>query len=65
MPYDAVFIVEAVIRAGIVCAADESVHLVLVEVHHTDAAVIIFIINIVCAGLAVCSFIFHISDILH
>ena len=52
----AVLIVETVIGAGVVRAAEETVHLVLVEIDHTDIAVVVLIIYIVGAGLAVGDF---------
>lgn len=56
MPYNAVFIIKAVIRAGIVRTLQKLIHLVLVKIYEADIAVIIIIIDIICTGLTVRSF---------
>ena len=55
-----VFVVETVVRAGVVGALQEAVHFVLIEVYHTDVAVVVLVINVIGAGLAVGGFfLFH------
>ncbi len=56
MAYYAVFIVQPVIRAGVVRAVQETVHFVLVEIDHTYVAVVIIVVDVVGAGLAVGDF---------
>ena len=59
--YNAVFVVEAIVRAGIVRALNEACHFVLVEVDETDIAVELIVIDVVRAGLAVCRcFLLHV-----
>ncbi len=53
MAHHAVLVVEAIVGTGVVGALHKSVHLVLVEIYHTDVAVVVLVINIVGAGLAV------------
>ena len=48
-----VFIVPVIVRAVIVRALKETVHLVLIEVHKTGVAVVILIIHIVYALIAI------------
>ena len=50
-----VFVIESVIGTGVVGSLKETCHLVLVEVHHTDIAVVIIIIHVICTCFAVCS----------
>ena len=54
MSHDTVFIIEAIIRAGVVSSLKEAIHFVFIEVNHTYIAVIVIIEDVVCAGLAVC-----------
>lgn len=61
MAYNAVFVVEAIVRAGIVRALNKACHFVLVEVDKTDIAVELIVIDVVRAGLAV-RCIFHIHS---
>ena len=56
MADNAVFVVKAVVGTGVVGALQETVHLVLVEIDHADVAFVVFVVDIVSAGLAVCSF---------
>ena len=58
---NSVFVIETIVRAGIVRALNEARHFVLVEVDETDIAVAVIVIDIVCAGLAVCCC-FHIHS---
>lgn len=51
-----VFVIESVIGTGVVGSLKETCHFVLVEVHHTDIAVVIIIIHVICTCFAVCSF---------
>ena len=51
---DAVFVIQAVVGAGVVGAGQETSHFVLVQIHHTDVAVVVVIVNVICTGLAVC-----------
>lgn len=48
-----VFVVETIIRAGIIRSLYKASHFVLVEVNKTDAAVAFVVIDIVGTGLAV------------
>lgn len=56
MFYNAVFIVKAEVRAGVVRACEKSAHFVLVEVRHAGEAVVIIVINVVHAAFAVGGF---------
>lgn len=56
MPYNAVFIIKAEVRAGVVRAGEKSAHFVLIEVRHAGEAVVIIVINIVYAAFAVGGF---------
>lgn len=54
--YYSVFIIKPVIRTGIVCTVEKSVHLVFIKIYHAYIAFIIVIIDIIGTGLTVCSF---------
>jgi len=57
-----VFIVKTVVGAGIICSLQKAVHFVLIQIDHTDIAVIVIIVDKICTGLAVCYFLlFHIE----
>ena len=61
MPYHAVFIVKAIVRTGIIRSLNETCHFIFVKIHHAYVAVVALVIDIVGAGLAVCSiFLIHI-----
>lgn len=68
MTYNAVFVVKAVIRTGIISAVEEAVHLVLIKIHHTHIAVVFLVVDVIRAGFTICcrffihtatSYIFH------
>lgn len=53
MPYNAVFIVKAVVGTGVICSGEETRHFVLIEIHHTHKAVVVLVVDVIGAGLAV------------
>ena len=58
MADNTVLVIEAVIGTGIICAVEESVHFVLVEIYHAYIAVVVLIIDVICAAFAVCGLLF-------
>lgn len=69
MSYNTVFIVEPVIRTGVISSLQEAVHFVLIEIDHAHVAVVVIIVDKIGAGLAVSYFfLFHkcsLSDVFH
>lgn len=60
MSYNTVFIVEPVIRTGVISSLQEAVHFVLIEIDHAHVAVVVIIVDKIGAGLAVSYFfLFH------
>ena len=61
MAHNAVFVIKTVVGTAVIASLQKAVHLVLVEVDHAHIAVIILVIDVVCAGLAIgCFWIAHI-----
>lgn len=53
MPHDQIFIIKLVIRTVVKRARQKTHHIILIEIHVTDIALVILIINKVHAGIAV------------
>lgn len=63
--HNAVFVIETVIWAGIICSLKKACHFVLIKVDHAGVAIVVVIIDVICTSFAVCrGLLFH-SDILH
>lgn len=53
MPHDQIFIIQLIIRTIVKRSREETHHVVLIEVHVTDIALILVVINKIYAGITI------------
>ncbi len=53
MPHDQIFIIQLIIRTIVKRSREETHHVILIEVHVTDIALILVVINKIYAGITI------------